>query len=201
MPASLPFGGPVGVTHTAGVDRGDDARHSQGRADFDLGNYRAISTAILVAGESEAAPARTIALFACFPSSGLRDRLDHLACPRVLQMTQSELDRIGVGGSGELVDERLDREDVGERSERAQCRNPERHIGYKVVADFLRREVVEGDRVPIRAPGRLRYILGRWQRKRRIHVPGSKKGLAFAPPGPPALRMAPAPVLPTHHST
>ena len=48
---------PVGVDHPAGVDRGDDARHSQGRADFDLRDHRTISAAILIAGESEAAPA------------------------------------------------------------------------------------------------------------------------------------------------
>ena len=167
------------------------ALHAQDVTDLDLGDHGAISAAVLVLGEPDPSSARAIALFASLPAGRLRCRLDHFAGTRVLQVPEPEFDRIDVGRRGELIHERFDREDVGKRPERAQRRNPKRHIGDEVVADLLRREVVERDRVPVGTARGLRHVLRGRHRKRRIHVPGGEEVDALPPSGPLDVGMTP----------
>ena len=101
-------------------------------------------------------PRRAVALLAVLPAGLLGHRLDHRPRARVLQMRETEGDRIGAGRSRQLVHEGFEREHVGIGAERAQRRDADRHVLDEMVDHPLAREIVERNGVAVAAAGRLR---------------------------------------------
>ena len=94
------------------------------------------------------------------PARQVRRRLDHSCRPRVGQVRQAELDGVGPGAFGQLVQERLDREHVEERTEGTQRGRPDRH-GQQPVPYYLQvGDAVAGHRVARGAHGAGRRAVG-----------------------------------------
>ncbi len=123
-------------------------------------------------------------------------RLDHGAGARVLHVGEPEGDRIGAGRRRQLVHEGFEREHVGVGAERAQRRDPDRHVLHEVVDHPLAREVVERDRVAVAAARRLRRAGRRPHLLRLGQVPGRQHVGAGGGGGPGRMAVAPQLVLP-----
>src|SRR5207253_6574671 len=93
---------------------------------LDLRDHCAVSADVLVLRKTDAMTA-AFAPLPVIPPSASGGRLDNRARPRVAEPMQAIVDRVFTALRGQLVDERFDREDVRERSERAQRRGAQRH--------------------------------------------------------------------------
>src|SRR6266699_4642885 len=120
-------------------------------ADLYLGHCSAVSAEILVPRKSDTVTA-AFAGFPAAPFGSPRRRLHHRPAPRILEMPQTEGDRIDLGRLSELVHEGFDRKHVGVRTQRAQRRGSHRHLAYVVVDDALLRKIVYRNRVTVRRP-------------------------------------------------
>ena len=146
------------------------------RIDLDVGRDGAVAGEVLVLGEREAAPARAVAAAARLPAGAPRGRLDHGARARILHVPQSELDRIDARRRRQLVDERLEREDVGVSAERPQRRGAQGRLRDVVLDDLHVGHVVQGIALRAGAAGGLRDV-GREDRRERLsQMPGREAG-------------------------
>ena len=114
-------------------------------------------------------------------------------------MTQAELHGIGARHGGQLVDERLQGEDVGVAAKRAERGGTDGRIRDVVLDDFHIGEVVQRNRVSVRAAGRLRHIRRGDQRTRRCQMPGGEEVHSCGGAGPSVVRLAPQFVRPGDH--
>src|ERR1700704_3425270 len=93
---------PIRIDDQAGIDGGPVRRHAKqagGTVDCDLRHHGDVAGEVLVLGEADAAPARTIPRLSVLPAGLLGNGLDHRARARFLQMCETEGYRIGAGCS------------------------------------------------------------------------------------------------------
>ncbi len=83
-------------------------------------------------------------------------------------MAQAPRERILTAGSGDLVDEALDREHVHEGAQRAQGGRAQRHVEQPVVADMQGRERIGRHGVTLRAATVFERRVDRDRRHRRV---------------------------------
>ena len=165
MPPSIWLRMPSGLTasplSTAATTRVTRARRRSRARPRPRIAIAAVGREILVAGEGEAAAASASpALYAAQPNRSAASR-DHVACARVVEMPQAELDGIGArAATRQLVHEALDREHVHVGAERAQRRDAQRHVRHEVMDDPRVRQLVQRDRVAVAAAVGLRIGLG-----------------------------------------
>ena len=115
--------GAIGIDHAPCIDCDDQAKHPDFRLCFDLGNHRAVSAGVLVAGEADAV-SRAFAFHPLVPAGDDRSAFDHRASAAIGEVTQAKADGILSGCNGQFLHERFDGEHVGEGAERAQRRCP-----------------------------------------------------------------------------
>ena len=130
------------------------------------------------------------------PAGLLGHRLDHGPRARVFQMCKAESDRIGAGRGRELIHEGFEREHVGIGAERAQRRDPDRHVLDEMMDHPLAREIVERNGVAIAAAGRLRRARRRSHLLRLGEIPGREHIGAVGGFRPCRMAVAPHLVLP-----
>ncbi len=112
--------------------------------DLDVGDDRAVGAAVLVAGVGQAATDVIGQLLV--PAAQPGGLGDDVPGPGVGEVVEPERHRVDAGDRGQLVHERLDREDVEVGPERAHRRGAQRGVGL-AVADHA-------SRAPRRTPGR-----------------------------------------------
>ena len=137
----------VRIDHQAWIDDAPDAQHAYGAGggDLDLGDLRDVGAVIERAGEAVPVPrGELLPIRAHFC-----DPLDNAAQARVVDVTQPERERVLLRSVSQLVDERLDREDVLRRRERAEVRGAQRRR-LDVEDDTRARDRVRGHGVPAR---------------------------------------------------
>src|SRR5207245_7240103 len=88
--------------------------------DLDGRGHSAVAGEVLVFGKGESSTARTVPADTRSPARPLCCRLDHTTGARVLQVAETEVDRIGARCGRELVDEGLEREHVRVAAARPQ---------------------------------------------------------------------------------
>src|SRR5205823_3574763 len=119
----------VWVDRLPAVDRTDrtlEPRPSRFAIDLDLDREREIRALVLVPGEREAAPVTPGPRIAR-PAEARRRGSNNVARAGVVEVPQSELNRIESRRARELVDEAFDGEHVHVRAERAQRGDAHRH--------------------------------------------------------------------------
>src|SRR6202040_2268109 len=87
----------------------------------------AIGRQVLVTRKSEAEAAIRRGFLAFPPPETLRGLLDDVAPARIVEMSQSEFDRVGAREAGEFVHKTLDRKYIVVGAERPHRGNPYRH--------------------------------------------------------------------------
>src|SRR5207253_4672656 len=135
----------VGIDRLAAIDGRHCAQYFNAprfAVDLDVDRKREVCTEILVTREREAASA-AFAYRVCGPAESHGGHRDDVACPRIVQMTQTEIDWINTRRGGQFIDEALDREDVRVRTERAQGGHANRHRRDEMMDDARARKLVQ----------------------------------------------------------
>ena len=136
------------------------------------------------------------ALLSALPAGLLGHGLDHRPRARVLQMCETEGDRIGARRSRQLIHEGFEREHVGIGAERAQRRDADRHVLDEMVDHPLVREIVERNGIAVAAAGRLRRARRRSHLLRLGEIPAGQHVGAVGRFRPRRVAVAPHLVLP-----
>ena len=144
-----------------------------------LGDHRAVGAAALVTGVGD--PAADVVRPRLVQTAPLGGGAQHVGGALVAQVREPERDRVGPGQLRQLVEERLDREHVEVRAERAQRRGTQRHRQRAVRHDLEPAEVVARLRVARRpVPPAPRWVDRRQARRR------SRRWVCPSRPGSPA---------------
>ena len=169
---------PVRVDDLARIGGGERPRHTDLASlavDFDLGDHRHVGRQVLIFGEGDAAPARTVALLALLPPGFSRRCVYHRPSAPIAEMRQPERDRIPAGSGSQLVHERLDSKHVGVRAESAECRDAQWHSGDQVIDHSLIGKLIKWHSVTVAAARGLGNI-GRRPRSARLgDIPAGQK--------------------------
>ena len=116
--------GAVGVDHPAEVGDDNEASHPQLAAGLDVGDDGAVGAAVLVARVADPAPG--VLGHRRAPAREPRGLAHDVCRARVVEVGDPEVDRVDVGRGRQLVDERLDREDVEVGAQRPHRGGPQR---------------------------------------------------------------------------
>ena len=155
-PPSSWFSSPSGSTiwpESAAITTRSIAISAVSSLDGELDDHRGVGGDVLVAREPDSHPAAEL-VGATAPARALRRGREHCARTVVIEVREAELERVASGCLAELVHERLDREHVGVRAERAQGRRAQRHRLDEVLDDPAERNPIE--RVGVSVHARLR---------------------------------------------